>query len=536
MKKRKVLTMRKLLAVLLAAIMLVGALAALPVGAAATAGVSEFDNTSAADETPKLLITEILIDSKTGDDTLDDQVKEGDVATWFSPDAFDYIEIYNPSNEPVDLYDYAIARSQDRNFFATPDKSVTAAQFTGHVALGNYALTNHPDAPGAGFNAIRDHVANPEFAVLKPGEFAVIWFYGADTMKLTEKVGMIGADDFRRHYSMPENTMVIAVPAIKGNGTAFDLAPNYTYALVEKSFNFAGKAVEDPWTPYASLNEKVVCMFDYILKNAVGIYSSANMDDMAAYYVPANCKPEALNAVNWKACVTDEEKAAYVELNDYVEAQYTQTYRSGAILSYAEVPTPGTMPAWQWAYVDPVGETVTTFDGEFTHGLQALSEAAEGDGYESIMAALVSDWDTNTLIKKDGKLDVTVTDGKVAWSTACVNALVTEKADAITGEGNSQEDKIDYSKNFVSRDELEKRHNLKDKGKKEEKGMPIWALILIIVGGVVLVAGIAVVVIIIIKKKNRPVAADDVAAEGEIQVVDETQANETEAPADQTEE
>ena len=89
---------------------------------------------------------------------------------------------------------------------------------------------------------------------------------------------------------------------------------------------------------------------------------------------------------------------------------------------------------------------------------------------------------------------------------------------------------------FVSRAELEERHKLKEKAKKEEKGLPIWALILIIVGGVVLVAGIAVVVIIIIKKKNRPVAADDVAAEGEVQVVDETQETEAEAPVDQTEE
>ena len=68
--------MRKLLAVLLAAIMLVGALAALPASASTTTpGVSDIDGTTSAD-TPTLLITEILINSKTGNAQLDDQIRE----------------------------------------------------------------------------------------------------------------------------------------------------------------------------------------------------------------------------------------------------------------------------------------------------------------------------------------------------------------------------------------------------------------------------------------------------------------------------
>ena len=548
-EKRKVLTMRKLLAVLLAAIMLIGVLAALP-ASAATVRTSEFDGTT-SDYRPELLITEILVNSKTGDKDLDDQMNEGDVATWFSPDAFDYVEIYNASSTALNLYDYTIVRSKDSTFFR--EGSENLGLFTGKLRLGQWTLQGHPDAPNAAFNNQFDSVnTNPDNgAWLEPGEFAVIWFYGSGTMQLTSKLGgPIDADDFRTHYGMSEDTMVIAVPGMSSNGPSFDLAPGYTYALVRNEFVLSERAVTSAWSdaPELTLNgESVVCMFDYILRNAVGIYSDANMDDMAAYYVPANCKPEPLNAVNWKGCVTDEEKAEYVELNDYVEAEFTQTYRSAAILSYAEAPSPGTMPAWQWAYVDPIGEV--NVDGGVTHahGLQSLS-ATFGDGaaYEAEMKALVTDWATNDAIKgTDGKLNVTETaDGKITWSANCVNALVTAKADAITGDGGSNEVKIDYSKNFVSRDELERRHNLKQQGKNEEKGLPIWALILIIVGGVVLVAGIAVVVIIIIKKKNKPVAADDVAAEGEIQIVDETQASETpvdevevsEEPADKTEE
>lgn len=531
-EKRKVLTMRKLLAVLLAAIMLVGVLAALPASAETTGtpGVSGFDGTTAAD-TPDLLITEVLVNSKTNDPTLNDQMREGDVATWFSPDAFDFIEIYNAGSEQVDLYSYSIARSKDSSFFKAT--SETVGQFTKVMQLGEWPLQGHPDAPGAAFNSQYDAITNPEpnDAWLMPGQFAVIWFYGTGTMELTaKKGGPVSIEDFKKHYGMPEDTIVIAVPGIASDGDSFDLAPNYTYALVKDGFNKADRVASGPWgdspTMTDSGRENVVCMFDYILRNAVGIYSDANMDDMSAYYVPASCKPEVLNAVNWKGCVTDEEKAAYVELNDYVEAEFTHTYRSSAILSYANVPSPGTMPAWQWAYVDPIGETTTVGNVPYTHGLQALSAAAGAD-YDKVMKSLVTDWDdeaTAALIKKDGDLDVTETNGKFAWSTNCLNALITETADAITGDGGSAEVKIDYSKNFVSRDELERRHKLKNKGTTEEDGLPIWVLILIIVGGVVLVAGIAVVVIIIIKKKNRPVAADDIAAEGEIQVVDETDA------------
>lgn len=531
--------MRKLLAVLLAAIMLVGVLAALPVGAE-TARVSEFDGTT-SDCTTDLVITEILVNSKTGQAALDDQLIEGDVATWVSPDAFDFIEIYNRGSEPVDLYDYSIVRANGKQFIDKSEDSSTVGYFTKRVDLAKGEIFQHADVT-AGLRGQYDVFVNPEDATLMPGEFAVIWFYDADTTKLTDyKKENLTAADFIAHYNMPEDTLLLAVcakPTVEN--TLFSLATNYTYALVYDEFDIEQNVVSSAWGQgdEASLTENgelIVCMADYIAHNAVGIITEENTDDMSAYYVPANCTPDVLNEVKWKGCVTEEEKAAYKALNDYVEADYVQTYLSSAIVSYIEKPAPGTMPAWQWAYVDPVGETKTVSGMQYTHGLQALSAAAEGADYDKKMKALVFDWETNTAIKgQDGKLDVTETEGKVAWSTTCINDLVVVSSSAITGDGNKTEEKIDYKKNFVSRDELEKRHQQKQTGTNEEEGLPIWALILIIVGGVVLVAGIAVVVIIIIKKKNKPVAADDVAAEGEIQVVDETEANE--APADESKE
>ena len=83
--------MKRTFLVFLVAIMLMGVLAALP-ASAATVRTSEFDGTT-SDYRSELLITEILVNSKTGNKDLDDQMNEGDVATWFSPDAFDYVEI-----------------------------------------------------------------------------------------------------------------------------------------------------------------------------------------------------------------------------------------------------------------------------------------------------------------------------------------------------------------------------------------------------------------------------------------------------------
>ena len=433
--------MRRTFLFFLTAIILVGALAALPASASTTTpGVSDFDGTTSAD-TPTLLITEILINSKTGNAQLDDQMIEDDVATWFSPDAFDYIEIYNAGDTTVNLYDYTIVRANGGKFFSKAEEAEAVAKYTEKMQLGPWLIQQHPDAAGATFGRY-DSVVNPAEtdADLLPGEFAVIWFYGPGTTALTDVLRTpVGAAEFRKHYSMPEDTLVIAVPGVASNGSSFDLAAGYTYALVHDYYDHFKGVVSDPWGDTPTLNangELVVCMADYILRNAVGILSDKGMDDLAAYYVPANAKPDVLNKVNWMIAGEGETP---VEFNDYVEANFTQSYRSGAILSFTEEPSPGTMPAWQWAYVDPIGESKTVGGVTYTHGLKALSDAAAGSDYEATMKDLVSDWDTNTVIKgADGKL----TD---AWNTACVDALKAEKANVITGEGNNDEVKIDYA-------------------------------------------------------------------------------------------
>ena len=77
---------------------------------------------------------------------------------------------------------------------------------------------------------------------------------------------------------------------------------------------------------------------------------------------------------------------------------------------------------------------------------------------------------------------------------------------------------------FKDRSELGNQgKNAKPQTVEENKKLPTWVLILIIAGCVVVVGGIAAAVVIIVKKKHKPVAADDVATEGEVEIIDETQ-------------
>ena len=501
-KKRKVLTMRKLLAVLLAAIMLVGALAVLPVGAEeATPLTSKFDGTT-SDETMDLIITEIVADSATGVPQVDEE--EGKTQ---NPDAFDYIEIYNAGNSSVNLYDYKLLMA-DGTLFSN-EKQQAKGKFSHSVDLAGGSPF---DRTGARYGDY-DGFENPVTANLAPGQFAVIWFYTFDTTRLSNYYGSskdVELNCFKEHYGMAPDSLVIAVC---GEG-AFKLDHNGIYALAYDSFDASTLAVTNAFSANPSLNEDIVCMARMVHGMSPFSQYVSNVEVWGANYVPSNATPDFVNANNEYAAEEGETPKVY---GDYVqELNHAASYREVAAAATREVPTPGKMPAWQWAYVDP-----------------DRLETAAGDNAD--MAKLVSDWEDNTAIKKDNALNTTAQNGESAWISAAINANIAAIQQNIDSDGraDSTEQKIDYSKNFVDRAELEKRHGLNKKQKTNQKeGLPIWALILIIAGGVVMVGGIAVVVIIIVKKKNRPVAADDVAAEGEIEIVDETAANE--APVEDT--
>ena len=548
--------MRKFLAAILAVMMLVGVVAVLPASAEDVAK-SAFDN-STADQRPTLIITEMLQNSKTGHTDFDDKISGTDAAVWTSPDAFDYIEIYHAGETEVNLYDYAIAGTKSSGFRKT---GANPGKFTNMIKLTGGDIYT-AEAPA---NAKEYQCYNPSSALLKPGQFAVIWFWTGDTDKIAGKVGSSIAPTatdipftyFRNYYNVPEEALVLAVCGKGGNtaggiaSTHMSLNADWMYAIVPNDWNLDNNAVTTPGQNQAQLDPRVECMAEWCVNTPVGILTNESMDNFAAYYVPANAKPELLNE--------NRKVAGETEFYDeYVAAGYVKSYMETAVVAYTEAPSPGTMPAWQWNYVDPVGTSKVEGAITVAHGLASLeariyaeavaANAADAnvavmDYYNAKMAGLVYDWvDRNDKKFNEGVFDTKAnpvikgTDGKLlqggesTWQTAGVSAwlsVTVQKPDEVE---DNQENQKDYSEGFVDRAELEERNKDRKPVKNNtKKGLPVWALILIIVGGVLVVGAIVVVVIIVIKKKNKPVAADDVSAEGEVEVIDETA---EEAPAE----
>ena len=596
--------MRKVPAVVLTVLMLVGAMAAaLP----AFAATSEFDGTT-SDTGIDLVITEVLINSSTHNSLLDDQVASGSVAVTSSPDAFDYIEIYNAGDKAVNMYDYSILSAPSVPFatgkVSTGLKADSAQyEFTNKNILVPLSIHNdNPSAmaPAGSLQTAYSNVCeNPgaAAAILQPGQFCVIWFWTGDTDKVCKELGYsVGAgadgDDryfpyFRNYYNIADDVLVLATNGKSGSATTdkfAGLGHNRTIALC-----YEKRAAEGEGDKYAGawqlgtlavsvdangkkLDPRIVCMADWRTGNAVGIVTTDNLDDNAAYYVPANCTPHLYNTNATNAQPKNEDGTAKPPIvkKNYYEIDYVKSFKEVAMVTFTDNPSPGSMPAWQWAYID--AEETVAGEGVVAHGLPVTErkawnkadleittligegklDAAQKDDatktrFDEIMLGYVTDWTTNTRMAAEyefvgaknikdtnGRLKVTVAEGEKSWAVAGVEDLVAKKAAQIEdGETGVTETKKDYSANFVDREVLEQRHAAKKgKGNKNEGGLPIWALILIIVGGVLLVGGGVVVAIILIKKKNKPVAADDVAAEGEVEVIDETAATE-EAPVEE---
>ncbi|MBE6691612.1 MAG: hypothetical protein E7590_10130 [Ruminococcaceae bacterium] len=601
--------MRKFLAVLLTVLMLVGAVAILPTSAAVL--TSEFDGTK-SDAKVDLVITEMLINSKTGIQSLDNVLASGSVSVFSSPDAFDYIEIYNRGTEPVDIYKYAIY-SADASNFAGDNKEYeqnvnedNKYKFTmkNVIVPGSIHSTSAPANAASGSEQDYNQCVNPSGGTdgyINPGEFAVIWFWTTATDSVCKAVGdnngkRVGTQwegdnrtfpYFRDYYKIDDSVKVFATNAKASSGSTDiynDLRNGWIYALVDETLggsnlvSLNSKVVSKVGTTL-TLNSRVACMAEYSTGTATGIVTTDNMDDFSAYYVPATCLPDLYNKnqanvidSNNETALADAKAAAeakgetfdeaafkasnkwqtFTPATDYVGIKYAQSYKETAIVSFMEDPTPGGMPAWQWLYVDPVTAGTT-----YQHGLPVLEakiyaetqaaadamveagtiDAADRDStasalFNNRMNKLVTDWLDNADIKTaEGRLLAET--GETTWQTKAMENFEKNYVAEIQEEEDNAETKKDYSENFVSREELEEKHKDKNTKKKtEKKGLPVWALILIIVGAVVVVGGVVVVVIVVVKKKGgKATASDDVAAEGDILVVDET-ADETPADAE----
>ena len=522
--------MRKILAALLAVMMIVSVVAVLPAGAESAPYVSSFDGTTSEIQFG-LIVTEFCCDTSISNPT------SSNVDTDSS--CYQYIEIYNGSSQPVNMYDLALVTTSD---------PITATK--GWKMYKNFKSEYEGKkmtlAPGPIYNQVQGLTAptdskvmveNPDSAaaVIEPGEFGIIWFWTSESAYVSTTEGACLAADarerakfprFRDHFAKMMNIqqyvdgdknkgmtdefkaledvpIVVAMANESLSNKVFDLDhDNSIFALVDKSFDIE-LSIEDN----VAAGNQMYCEFGFTINSRHGII--AQTQDAVVSFVPSNATPDLLNATARLEAELIGGGAVATVYPDYVQAGKSLSYYELGMLSIADNPTIGSMSALQWLYVDPDMMEQRIVDGD---------------------TFVVSDWATNEVIKTyvgegDDREAVLAND----WDDKAVDAAVAQiMANRPEDSVDRNETSRDEDSNLLDQDFWENQQGSNvNKNNNKKKGMETWVLILIIVAGVVVVAGVAVVVIIILKKK-KPVAADDVSTEGDVEVIDETAA---EAPA-----
>ena len=466
--------MRKFLAVILAVLTLVSIV--LPVSAAIAA-----DGTTADDaKNLSLIVTEYLSDTKAQEVG---PIAGGDTTT-VGYNAYQYIEIYNSGDVAVDLYKVAIAVSSDAKDANGDRYWSDLHQFNKKMSLRAGSIYNGVSFTSEQASLSAYKAENPNTAVLEPGQVAVIWFWTDSTRTIASKlatspgaaVNGVYHKGFKDFYGMADDSLVVAVyagtdangaqsatPTAVGGRFSLNTSSWVTYGLIDESGMGAnGWTVDTPaYTAADGYNDRILALFGWGGGTHLGVQAAENK---ATVYVPANVKPDVYNG-NTKAALDDDEKAAYVDANDYLEINYVDGYKELAIVDFEQEPTPGTLPAWQEAYIN----------------------ASKGEAYDA----------------------------------AAINSFVNATVKIPENVEGSAEDKIDI--NFKDRSELGNKGQNKKQDTGKKGGASALVLILIIVGAVLVLGGAAVVVFVIIlpKKKKAAVAAAPVAAAEEAPAVEE---------------
>lgn len=461
-----------------------------------------------------LIITEYLSDSRSPDVGIEwdpsGRVTPKDTSDDTDPETYDgfgYIEIYNNGASDIDLYNVAIGVTQnyvtggqnpwEATHLLNKKMSLKSGSIFDGITFANAeqksSLTNNGDP---------EWCRNPNEAVLRPGQFAVIWFWNDYTNTVMQAFKTKGGESygkpvkdettnelvyhkgFRDWYGIDDDALVLAIyagtdtaggasmAATGGNRFPLTTGNPAVYALLDESKG-AYDLGTPAWSEVGGYNEKVLSLWQWGEGGTIGIRKD---EGRSTVFVPASCTPDLFNRL-YEQALDDEDKESYVPATNYYEIGHVFGFKEMAVVAFSEKPTPGHMDDWQEAYIAPTKVDPTKYAGM--------------------------------------TLD--------AWVEKVINDYITVTAPEPEEEQQKDEEKIDVI--FKDRDTLGNQgQNQQKVDKDDNNGGNKVILIVIIVAAVVVLAGAAVVVILVIKKKNKPVAADDVAAEGEVEVIDDNKA------------
>lgn len=496
--------MRKFTAVVLAVLMLVSVLAVLPVSAAArttydgttkdTAGINQVFITEVASITQRSTFQKL----------------------------FNFVELYNNGANSVDLSTLSLLRAV--RMFNEPDDDADP-YFTNKTAAGKKfwrvwrdeykflskidikagkivdddtarltgeftdSIVSTPEIDG---DKYFDYLTNNGVDMnLANGENAVIWFVGPTTMAWMKSEEALNPNfdprtAFVEHYygeeAVASNFTIVMVWAwseyeLVDGGESEQLADdmftlNALPEFTNKNFDYILGVAKNTWNldeDQAYVPATKTCHSDLYSMTVLGAsvprysFSTANanlVENVTATFAPSTAKPYIANAYEALAAI-----GTPTVYSDYFEAGYVESYRETGAIDWASQTTPGTMPVWQWAMIDP--------------------------GNANAPAEL----------KTDGAADA-------AKVQAAVDAKLNQLK--LLDDGASDRDEDDEREyNFQLQEDLRNQFFGKKEQNTEEEGFPLVALILIIVGGVLVVGGgaAAVIFLVVLPKKKKAAAA-----------------------------
>ncbi len=281
---------------------------------------------------PELLITEIGVDQY-GDASNAANKNEKYRDLYADRDPFEFIEIVNNSDKPINVYDYMLAyqgaKSTNGEYF---EKSIQ--EYTPFYPGADWTDGPYTSYDSYWTNAEDKRPVNPEHkdGVIAPGEVFVAWIYNLDSHALRADF-----DEFRSFWSVDPSVKIFILDGFDTkNKMNFSLKNQTTgtYAIIHSSERFSKRRSSDEtFVPemdnthhnyagktYEELDEVISwAVVDYTTSPLNAIASQTEKSNFTVSYMPRSGNDKAENGYNSSSFITNK-RAHISKVNSYAES------------------------------------------------------------------------------------------------------------------------------------------------------------------------------------------------------------------------